>query len=103
MNNTKWNEIFRAFYYGNECEGLGLHIPWRQRSIKSGYISDWDGTWSHFGCAPRCWDEIDYLQIRLNEQNQAYVIKSLKQIHVPGEIKDDIITIYGYRTDVDYL
>ncbi len=30
-------------------------------------------------------------------------MKSLKQIHVPGTVEDDIVTIFGYRTDVDYI
>ena len=46
MNNTKWNEIFRAFYYDMEC---------------------------------------------------------LKRIHVPGTVENGVATVYGYRTDVDYI
>ena len=102
MNNTKWNEIFRAFYYDNECQ-RGALVRWRTKDIESGYLSPWDGTWTHFGCEPRNWDCIDYLQILLTPENRDLVMETLKRIHVPGEVKDDIVTVYGYRMDVDYL
>ena len=35
--------------------------------------------------------------------NADLVLDALRRIHVPGEIADDIVTVYGYRTDVDYL
>ena len=34
---------------------------------------------------------------------EEYVIAVLKKIHVPGTVKDGIVTVYGYRTDVDYI
>ncbi len=102
MNNTKWNEIFRAFYYDNECHKDSVLIRWRTKDI-NGYLCSWEGTWSHFGCEPRNWEDIDYLQIKLTFENKDYVLEKLRSIHVPGEIKDDIVTIYGYRTDVDYI
>lgn len=55
MNNTKWNEIFQAFYNSEPV------VMWRTRDIETGYLSNWDGCWSHFGCEPRDWDMIDYL------------------------------------------
>lgn len=97
MNNTKWNEILQAFYNSEPV------VMWRTRDIETGYLSNWDGCWSHFGCEPRDWDMIDYLQIKLSPQNREFVMNTLRQIHVPGEIADDIITVYGYRTDIDYL
>ena len=60
-------------------------------------------TWTHFGCKPREWDKIDYLQIELTKDNSDLVFDVLRKIHVPGEEHDGIISIYGYRTDVDYL
>ena len=102
MNNTKWNEIFKTFY-SNECSPEGPLVRWRTKDVENGYISAWDGTWTHFGCEPREWDKIDYLQIRLTDENSDLVLSELKKIHVPGEVKDGIVTVYGYRTDVDYL
>ncbi len=103
MNDTKWNEIFRALYYDNELKENAPLIRWRTCDIESGFVSDWDGTWTHFGCEPREWDKIEYLQIRLTPENEKYVMDSLKRIHVPGTVEDGIVTIYGYRTDVDYI
>ena len=102
MNNTKWNEIFRAFY-DNELKQDSPIIMWRTKDIDSGYLSDWDGTWTHFGADPREWDKIGFLQIRLTPENKDYVLKCLKQIHVPGIAEEDRITVFGYRTDVDYI
>ena len=97
MNNTKWNEIFQAFYY---CDFI---VKWRTKDKENGFLSDWDASWSHFGCEPHEWDKIDYLQIELSSENKEYVLETLKKIHVPAEIVKNVITVYGYRTDVDYL
>lgn len=35
--------------------------------------------------------------------NNEFVLSTLKSIHVPGDINDDIVTVYGYKNDVDYL
>ncbi len=102
MNDTKWNEIFHTFY-DNECSPEHPLISWRTKDIENGYISNWDGTWTHFGCEPREWDKIEYLQIRLTEENSDLVLSELRRIHVPGEVEGGIVTVYGYRTDVDYL
>lgn len=102
MNNTKWNEIFQSFYK-NECTDNHPIVYWRTRDLENGYISRLDGTWTHFGCEPRNWEMIDYLQIQLTESNREFVIKTLKKIHVPGVIAEDIVTIYGYKQDVDYI
>ncbi len=101
MNNTKWKEIFDLFSV-NECEG-GVNICWRTKDAETGYLSSWDGTWTHFGCEPREWEFIDYLQIQLTPENQELVIKILKQVHVPGDIDKNIVTVYGYKSDVDYI
>ena len=97
MNNTKWNEIFQAFYNN------GCIVMWRTMDVENGYLSNWDASWSHFGCEPREWDKIDYFQIKLTPENKTLVIDTLKRIHVPGEIADDVITVYGYRADIGYL
>ena len=102
MNNTKWNEIFNAFYE-NECTQGAPVVRWRTKYIENGYISDWDGTWTHFGCEPREWDKIDYLQIELTKENSDFVLDALRKIHAPGEERDGIISIYGYKTDIEYL
>ena len=51
MNNTKWTEIFKEFYYGIECaedENLSnILIPWTTKTT-NGYIYS-DTTWTHFG------------------------------------------------------
>lgn len=62
-----------------------------------------DSTWTHFGCEPREWGKIEYLQIELTAENRDAVITSLKRIHVPGIISDNAATVYGYRQDVDYI
>lgn len=103
MNNTKWNEIFRSFYYNNELIKDAPLIMWRTRDIETGCLSNWDGTWTHFGCEPRDWDKIEYLQIQLTPENKTYVMECLKRIHVPGTVENGVATVYGYRTDVDYI
>ncbi|MDM8202021.1 DUF6678 family protein [Allofournierella massiliensis] len=102
MNNTKWNEIFNVFYQ-NECDKNTLLIRWRTKDLRTGYISNWERSWTHFGCAPRNWESIDYLQIELTTKNQEFVLQELKKIHVPGTISNGVATIYGHRQDVDYI
>lgn len=104
MNNTKWNEIFR--YFCNTVPN-GCIVRWRTKDIETGYITEWDASWSHFGCAnadgSAGWEKIEYLQIQLTPGNNDFVLDTLRRVHVPGEISDNIVTVYGYRTDVDYL
>jgi|SRR5574344_1614186 hypothetical protein len=102
MNNTKWNEIFNAFYK-YECNSLPVIIRWRTKDNINGFLSKWDSTWTHFGCEPRKWETIDYLQIELTNDNRNLVIEHLKRIHVPGVISDNVLTVYGYRQDVEYI
>lgn len=102
MNNTKWNAIFKAFY-SYECNNVPVIIRWRTKDCKNGFLSKWDNTWTHFGCEQREWDAIEYLQIELTNCNRNIVIEQLKKIHVPGVISDNVITVYGYRQDVDYI
>ena len=102
MNNTKWNEIFNAFYQ-YECSNEPLIIRWRTKDYLTGYISEWDSTWTHFGCEPREWEKIEYLQLELTDTNYDAVISNLKRIHVPGIISNNIATVYGYRQDIDFI
>lgn len=102
MNNTKWNEIFNAFYK-YECNSLPVIIRWRTKDNINGFLSKWDSTWTHFGCELRKWETIDYLQIELTNDNRNLVIEHLKRIHVPGVISDNVLTVYGYRQDVEYI
>ena len=105
MNNTKWTEIFKGFYYGVECaedEKLSrIPIPWTTKSI-NGYIYS-DTTWAHFGVSMENSKEIEWLKIDLTPMNKNIVLAILKKIHVPGEVFDDCVYVYGYRTDVDYI
>ena len=36
MNNTKWNEIFQAFYNSRHI------VKWRTKDKENGFLSDWD-------------------------------------------------------------
>ena len=100
MNNTKWHEIFRAFYE-NECDGV-IRVPYRTKAL-SGYISDWDVLWEHFGCEFRDYKGFERLEIELTDENREFVIDTLKKIHVPGDIRGNIAEIYGYRQDCGYI
>ena len=42
MNNTKWNEIFRAFYYDNELIKDAPLIRWGTKDTETGYRTDVD-------------------------------------------------------------
>ena len=100
MNNTKWTEIFKAFYYGAELVG-GPAIPWTTRSLEGDTYSD--SSWTHFGVGMENSREIDWLKIELTPQNREFVLEALRKIHVPGEVLAECVYVYGYRKDVDYL
>ncbi len=104
MNNTKWNEIFHAFF-DLECSDdpaeAALDIPWTTKT-RDGFCYS-DHTWSHFGCEPTDYQEIAWLKITLTPQNRATVLDVLRRIHVPGEVMANCVYVYGYRTDVDYI
>ena len=105
MNNTKWIEIFKAFYYDVECSEdptlSKIHIQWETKST-SGYIYN-DSTWTHFGVSMEDNKEIEWLKIYLTPKNKQIVLDILRKIHVPGEVTEDAVFVYGYRTDVDYI
>lgn len=105
MNDTKWIEIFKAFYYEFECSEdpwrRGLRIDWTTRSL-NGYVYG-DSTWTHFGCDGEPLKELDWLKIDLTSENREAVLDVLKKIHVPGEVFEDCVYVYGHRMDVDYI
>ena len=101
MNNTKWREIFQAFYE-IECTSSIL-IPWMTKDTESGYVYGWDSTWTHFGADPEDYERIDWLKIKLSEDNRDIVLSALAKIHVPGEVFEEEVIVYGYRTNVDYI
>ena len=101
MNNTKWTEIFKLFYYGVECSPNPIPIHWTTRSTNGSLYSD--STWTHFGVGMEHSMEIDWLRIDLTPDNRGIVLEILRKVHVPGEILGDQVYIYGHRMDVDYL
>ena len=68
----------------------------------NGYIYS-DTTWSHFGVGMEKSKEIEWLKLDLTPINKEFVLDILKKIHVPGEVFDDCVYVYGHRTDVDYI
>ncbi len=101
MNDTKWNEIFKTFYE-IECE-KGFPVIEYKTKMLSGYDSEYDYTWSHFGEMFEDYKEIDTLTIKLTIDNKNIVFDKLKRIHVPAETIDDYIIKYGYNTNCDYF
>lgn len=105
MNATKWKEIFKAFYYDVECSNdeniRKLSPQWTTKSTE-GYIYS-DRTWTHFGCDTDGSKHIEWLKIDLTPENRNIVLDILQRIHVPGEVFEDCVYVYGYRTDVDYI
>ncbi len=107
MNNTKWNEIAKAFFYYIECsedEAISkLNIQWTTKSITDGYEYS-DTTWTHFSVDMIGeYKDIEWLRIDLTPQNRKIILDILRKIHVPGEVFDDCVYVYGYRTNVDYI
>ena len=74
--------------------------------METGYICPWDQDWYyHFKSSG--YKNIEWLEIKLEaEAIRDDIIKILRVIHVPGEIFDNIIKVYGYveiGEPVDYL
>jgi hypothetical protein len=100
MNNTKWEEIRLAMYeYPNNRK-------WRVKDIETGEISSWDGEWYYHFILDE-YKTIEWLEIKVEtEEIRNGVLKILNSIHVPGEVFDDVIRVYGYveiGKPVDYL
>ena len=102
MNNTKWNELFLAFYENDGKRGKSLAVFYRTKE-RNGYISAWSNEWELFGSQFPFWKDLEWLQIQLSGENRQFVLDALRRIHVPGEIQDNIVTVYGYRQDCAYL
>ena len=78
---------------------------WRTKDV-SGYLSSWDGEWIyHF--REGGYSSIEWVEIKVQSVEQdAAVLKSLREIHLPGHRIDQGFRIYGYAPDgvaVDYL
>lgn len=43
------------------------------------------------------------MQIALTEENNTFVIETLKSIHVHGIIQKEAVIIFGYKQDCDYI
>ena len=104
MNNTKWEEIREAM-----LDSPNGH-QWRSKSIEKGYIYPWDGDWFyHLKIDGRVdsYKTIEWLEIKAEtEEMRKEVLEILKSIHVPGEVLDNAIRVYGYvevGKPVDYL
>ena len=99
MNDAKWDEIRTVMYE------YPTSIKWRTKDIESGYISNWDTEWFyHFKNAG--YKTIEWLEIEVNnEKIKDDLIKILKEIHVPGEVLQNSIIIYGYKNNeaVSYI
>jgi hypothetical protein len=93
MNDTKWNEIRKAMYEFTRI------TKWRTKDIFTGYLSNWDSEWFyHFNLGE--YKTIEYLEIQLeNEEMKNEIVEILKKIHVPGEITNNSIFIYGYKEE----
>lgn len=93
MNDTKWNELRLAMY------GLGeLHPCWRTKDI-SGFVSPWDGEWLHHFRAGD-YSSIEWVEIQiLSPQQDASVLKLLREIHLPGHRIENGFRVYGYVPD----
>lgn len=100
MNDTKWEEIRLAMF---NCP---INHQWRTKDIETGYICPWDEEWYyHFKLDG--YKTIEWLEIKAEtDKVRNDVLKILNKIHVPGEIFDDVIRVYGYveiGSFIDYL
>lgn len=99
MNNTKWKEIRIAM------DNYSGTVLWRIKNIDNGLLTNWDSEWvNHFQL--REYNKIEWLEIKVNsEEMKNDIIHILRKIHVPGEVLDDSIKIYGYTKDgfIDYI
>ena len=99
MNNTKWNEIRIKMYEYNR------NTKWRTIDLNTGHISEWDSEWFyHFSVGG--FKTIEYLEIHIeNDEMKNEIVEILKKIHVPGEINNTSIFIYGYKEngEINYI
>lgn len=78
-----------------------MQVRWTTKLIDGSVYSD--STWTHFGCSMESSREIAWLRITLTPENRQIVLDILRQVHVPGEVIEDAVYVYGYRMDVDYI
>jgi Family of unknown function (DUF6678) len=100
MNDTKWEEIRLLMYdYPNNNQ-------WRTKDIETGFICNWDGEWFYHFMIDG-YKHIEWLEIKVKtEEIRKDILDILKSIHVPGEIFDKVIRVYGYvelGKSVDYI
>lgn len=99
MNNTKWEEIRLAMY------NYPSVVMWRTKDVETGYISNWDGEWFyHF--IQGGYNTIEWLEIKVNNSKfKNEILDILRKIHVPGQITDNSIFVFGYSKDepINYL
>jgi hypothetical protein len=90
MNNTKWDEIRLAM-----CS-LTPSPEWRTKDFENGYISEWDKEWFyHFKMGG--YEIIEWLEIRYTSPEQKEkIVMELSKIHVPLEVKEETLRIYGF-------
>ena len=104
MNDTKWEEIWLAMIDIPEL------IYWRQKDMETSYTCDWDAEWFHHFKTDGdkgSYIVIEWLEIKFeNEEMKKKLLKILKEIHVPGEVLENTIKVYGYikeGTFMDYI
>lgn len=102
MNDTKWNELFRAFFENEISHGRSASVFYRTKDL-NGLVTAWSNEWELFGSEFPWWKELEWLQLRLTDENRQFVVDTLKRIHVPSEIQGDIAAVYGYRQDCAYI
>ena len=102
LNHTKWEEIRLSMY--NLAINIKLAIKWRVKNIDNGYVSAWDSEW-YYHFKNGGYEMIEWLEILTPDPSiQAFVLKELKKIHVPGKVQPESVLVYGYSNDlVDYL
>ncbi|MCU8067912.1 hypothetical protein L5L78_22855 [Shewanella sp. SM34] len=90
MNNTKWDEIRLAMY------SLPTPPEWRTKDLENGFISEWDREWFyHFKIGG--YETIEWLEIRHTSLEQKEkIVMELSKIHVPLEVKEETLKIYGF-------
>jgi hypothetical protein len=90
MNDTKWEEIRLAM------SNYPINRQWRTKDIETGYICPWDGEWYyHFKLGG--YKTIEWLEIKAEtDEIRNDLLKILNSIHVPREVFDDVIRVYGY-------
>ena len=90
MNDTKWDEIRLAM-----CS-FPTQPEWRTKDLENGYISAWDREWFyHFNVGG--YKTIEWVEVRPTSMKQKEeIVKELARIHVPLEVGEESLRIYGF-------